>query len=93
MKRTKAASDGKKVIFSFNNWPFAEEVFVAGTFNDWEFRRDPMKKTKKGWELAKYLHPGIYEYRFIVDGIWMDDPAAKIRCRNQYGGENCVLEV
>lgn len=24
-----------------------------------------------------YLSPGRYEYRFVVDGIWTDDPAAR----------------
>ena len=52
-----------------------------------------MKKNAKGWKTVKYLDPGIYEYRFIVDGVWADDPACKSRRSNQYGSENCVLEV
>jgi len=91
MKRSRKALT-KKIIFSFDS-PIAGEVFVAGTFNNWEPRTDPLRKNAKGWSTVKYLEPGIYEYRFIVDGIWVDDPVCRNRCPNQYGGENCVLEV
>jgi len=91
MKKTSKVSI-RKIIFSFHS-PFAEEVFVAGTFNNWEPRRDPLKKNMKGWKMSKYLEPGTYEYRFIVDGIWVDDPACMSRRPNQYGSENCILEV
>ena len=83
---------GTKVTFSFHS-PYAEEIYVTGTFNNWEPRKDPLKKNAKGWKITKYLNPGIYEYRFIVDGIWMDDPSCKSRRPNHYGGEICILEV
>ena len=92
MKKIKGMFKGKKVIFSLQ-WPDAREVFVAGTFNNWDTRKDQLKEIAKGWKLIKYLAPGTYEYRFVVDGIWMDDPTARTRCPNQYGGQNCVLEV
>jgi 1,4-alpha-glucan branching enzyme len=82
----------RKIIFTFHS-PTADEVFVAGTFNNWEPRRDPLRKNAKGWSTVKYLEPGTYEYRFIVDGVWMDDPICQKHYPNQYGSENCVLEV
>ena len=91
MKKTNRAL-ARKVIFSFHA-PDAGEVFIAGTFNDWKPRTDPLKKKAKGWSAVKYLDPGTYEYRFIVDGIWADDPTCKSRRSNQYGSENCVLDV
>jgi 1,4-alpha-glucan branching enzyme len=91
MKKTKSAST-RKVIFSFHPL-HAGEVFVAGTFNNWEPRKDKLKKNAKGWKAVKFLEPGTYEYRFIVDGIWVDDPGCTSRRPNQYGGENCILEV
>jgi hypothetical protein len=39
------------------------------------------------------LSPGEYEYRFLVDGQWKDDPMAKRYVGNPFGGFNCVLEV
>lgn len=85
-------STARKVVFTFHS-SAAAEVFVAGTFNDWNLHEDPLEKNAKGWRITKHLEPGTYEYRFIVDGTWMDDPVCKRRKPNQYGGENCILEV
>jgi hypothetical protein len=55
---------------------------------------NPLKKNKEGtWSTALNLFPGTYEYRFIVDGKWKDDPACKKHHVNRYGGHNCVLMV
>jgi 1,4-alpha-glucan branching enzyme len=91
MKKMSRAST-RKVTFSFLA-PEAGKVCIAGTFNDWEPRKDPLKKSAKGWKTVKYLDPVTYEYRFVVDGIWVDDPACTRRRSNQYGSENCLLEV
>ncbi len=91
MKNTRSPS-ARKVIFSLQ-WPYAREVFVAGTFNNWDARKDQLVEGAKGWKVIKYLEPGTYEYRFVVDGIWVDDPAAAKRSPNHYGCENCVVEV
>ena len=92
MKISETASS-RKVIFSFHA-PHAAEVSVAGTFNGWDTHKDPlMKRTKGRWRLVKYLEPGTYEYRFVVDAIWSDDPSYASRRSNPYGGDNCILEV
>ncbi len=82
----------RRVTFSFHS-PDAKEVYLAGTFNDWDPRKNPFKKYSKGWKAIKYLAPGMYEYRLVVDGIWVDDPTCTNRRPNQYGSENCVLDV
>lgn len=98
MKRRRKAS-AKKIVFSFDS-PTAGEVFVAGTFNNWEPRTDPLRKNAKGWSAVKYLEPGTYEYRFIADGIWrvwMTRPVGRVVRINTavktVCGENCVLDV
>ena len=83
----------KRVTFSVHA-PHAREVAVAGTFNDWDPSSRPLNREAGGsWTVTFYLAPGSYEYRFVVDGIWTDDPCCTTRCWNQYGGENCILEV
>ena len=53
-----------------------------------------MKRNKEGtWSAVMDLFPGTYEYRFIVDDRWNDDPTCEIRNLNRYGGYNCVLHV
>jgi 1,4-alpha-glucan branching enzyme len=83
----------KKIIFKYYALE-AEAVAVVGTFNGWNSEANPLKKDKEGnWSTIVNLFPGNYEYRFIVDGRWKDDPTCEIRHSNLYGGYNCVLYV
>ena len=45
------------------------------------------------WAKELTLPPGRYEYRFVVDGQWVDDPAAKETLPNPFAGFNAVLIV
>jgi 1,4-alpha-glucan branching enzyme len=69
-------------------------VFVAGSFNDWQPRGLELQLGPAGnWEIDLCLPPGEYEYRFVVDGEWTDDPLAGRVVANAYGGVNAVLSV
>ena len=52
-----------------------------------------MEKLEDGWELKCELPPGQYEYKFIVDGEWMHDPANAKRKRNEYNTFNSILDI
>jgi len=72
----------------------ATEVCIAGSFNDWPPSVTPMIPLGNGrWGKELVLPPGKYEYRFVVDGQWMDDPAATQWIPNPFGTANAVLEV
>ncbi len=72
----------------------AQRVCVAGTFNAWKPEQTPLHQNGVGeWEVMLSLVPGDYEYRFVVDGQWMDDPLACRHAPNPYGGQNAVLHV
>lgn len=74
--------------------PGANRVCVAATFNEWSPTSTPLKKARRGeWEVELKLTPGTYEYRFVVDGQWLDDPHAKGSVPNPYGGQNSVVSV
>jgi len=74
--------------------PAALEVFVAGSFNDWAPRATPLRKRGKGeWSADLSLKPGSYEYRFVVDGKWVEDPKAPAFALNPFGGRNSVLKT
>lgn len=89
-KKTKAPK--KRVYFKFES-PSAADVRLAGTFNEWDPDSRPLKKNKAGvWSTWMMLEKGRYEYRYVVDGEWTNDPAAA-HCPNEYGGANCVLTV
>lgn len=71
-----------------------QKVFVAGTFNNWEPMAAPLASEGEGrWAIELALPPGQYEYRFIVDEQWIDDPRATEFVPNIYGGINCIFTV
>lgn len=74
--------------------PEARDVSIAGSFNDWHPGVTPMIRLKNGkWAKELSLPPGHYEYRFVADGQWLDDPAATERVPNPFGTANAILEV
>ena len=74
--------------------PEAQNVFLAGDFNSWDISSHPLKKASKGnWKTNIKLMPGKYEYRFLVDGEWQNDPNCTNFVPSPYGNENCVLTL
>lgn len=72
----------------------AGDVFVAGSFNDWQPHATPLVKQQGGkWSTRLFLKPGTYEYRFVVDGQWQDDLSAARFAANPFGGLNAVVDV
>lgn len=74
--------------------PGAKKVVVAGSFNKWDTQKLLAKKDSKGsWAAKVALKPGKHEYKFIVDGAWINDPCCTSCVANSVGSHNCVLEV
>ena len=89
--RVKAAP--KKVQFEFLA-PHAHEVSIAGEFNHWDARANPLKKNKNGiWKTSIPLAAGRYEYRFLKDGNWENDRSCSVCVPNHFGSLNCVRIV
>ncbi len=83
----------KKVPFEFVA-PDAQKVYLTGDFNNWDPKKSLMKKDKKGvWKATVTLKQGRYEYRFLVDGNWENDPACCDCVPNEFGSKNCVRVV
>jgi 1,4-alpha-glucan branching enzyme len=87
------ASTKKRITFKINA-PEAKDVRISGSFNEWSYESTPLKKDESGnWKTMVSLAPGTYEYRFIVDGQWRDDPECPLRVQNPFGSQNCVRVV
>ena len=55
--------------------PAAHEVFLVGTFNDWNATATPMRRGADGnWHVELPLLPGIHRYKFVVDSVWRCSP-------------------
>jgi 1,4-alpha-glucan branching enzyme len=74
--------------------PGATSVSIAGSFNDWNPSETPMLNAGDGaWAVELVLPPGRYEYRFIADGEWIDDPGAAESVGTAFGSRNGVIAV
>ncbi len=74
--------------------PGAKRVSLAGTFNNWDTKALSAKKDSRGNWVAKIsLKPGRYEYKFVVDGSWINDPSCHKCVPNSLGSQNCLVEV
>ena len=67
---------------------------MCGDFNGWSPIATPMKRHSDGhWETTVALAPGRYQYKLIVDGEWIADPAAQKNLPNEHCSLNSVVEV
>jgi 1,4-alpha-glucan branching enzyme len=83
----------KKVTFSVD-LSGAKEVILMGDFNHWNSKKHLMKKDGNGvWNKAVILPPGNYEYKFLVDGQWKEDPQNDQTCLNCFGSHNNILNL
>ena len=83
----------KKIKFTITA-PEAQNVFLVGNFNSWSLDSHPLKKNIKGeWDVSIKLAPGRYEYRFLVDGEWQNDPYCEDYVPNSFGSENSVFTL
>lgn len=83
----------RKITFSFES-SNAKEVILMGDFNNWNPKKHPMKKDDNGkWTKAVLLLPGQYEYKFLVDGQWKQDPQNDRIRPNKFGTYNNVFNL
>jgi 1,4-alpha-glucan branching enzyme len=72
----------------------AKEVFLLGDFNNWSPEKHPMQRDENGmWNKTVMLVPGNYEYKFLVDGQWREDPLNDRLCPNCFGTYNNVINL
>jgi 1,4-alpha-glucan branching enzyme len=91
--KSEQKSKRRKVTFSLTSSD-AKEVILMGDFNQWNPKVHPMKKNKNGvWEKMTLLFPGTYEYRFMVDGQWENDPNNNQTRTNRFGTKNNFIVV
>jgi CubicO group peptidase (beta-lactamase class C family) len=66
-------SGEKMIVFSLPDYMSAYHVTLVGTFNDWNDLIEPMHWENGSWTISLALPPGIYRYKFVVDGVWLTD--------------------
>jgi 1,4-alpha-glucan branching enzyme len=86
--------NGRKVSFQLTTDP-GREVFVAGTFNNWDPKQYRMSDNPGSghWKTTLVLPPGRHEYKFVVNGEWRADPNCPESVPNDQGSLNSVITV
>ena len=87
----------REVIVQFRNAE-ARDVRIAGDFNGWVPDKGVRSLTEREgdqqvWTKILKLPPGTYEYRYVVDGDWREDPANPHQAPGRVGERNSVLVV
>lgn len=83
----------REVAFSLSA-PEAKEVHLAADFNNWRLDETSRMIQENGsWIKRIKLEPGQYHYRFVVDGIWSEDPNNPKKEINPFGQLNSLIEV
>ncbi|MEK7254543.1 MAG: hypothetical protein AAB316_07355, partial [Bacteroidota bacterium] len=77
--------------FKLEGYPNARMVTLAGDFNGWNDLSHPFKRSDGEWSCTVELAPGAHQYKFVVDGVWIPDPANQ-RFSDD-GHQNSVIEV
>lgn len=83
-----------KLVFWYHN-DSAKSVSLAGTFNRWNPQATFFAQHQSGMWSAEIepLPAGCYEYKLVVDGVWLDDPSNGLKAADNHGGFNSVLYV
>jgi chromosome partitioning protein len=76
----------------------ANDVRIAGDFNGWVPDKGVRSLIEsegqtKIWTKILRLPPGTYQYRYVVDGEWREDPENPEATSSAVGGRNSVLVV
>ena len=84
----------KAVLFEIDAPP-ASKVSIAGTFNNWDPTADPLEYHPEDdvFKVTILLEAGTYEYKFVVNGVWLEDVNNPEWVTNDKGTHNSVIHV
>ncbi len=86
----------QKVMVRFSLYaPAAQEVSLAGDFNNWNPEHSALSPQGNGvWTLTLPLPSGRYKNMFLVDGkTWTPDPSSPRHSDDGFGGRNSILDL
>jgi 1,4-alpha-glucan branching enzyme len=83
----------KRVTFHLETEP-GKEVYIVGSFNDWDPEKKMMIEDEDGKYSATLMLPkGRHEYKFIIDNEWCIDNKNTEHVQNEHGTWNSVVVV
>jgi 1,4-alpha-glucan branching enzyme len=90
--RTKQAAKCR-LTFVLPEHIWADSVYVVGDFNGWDTTALPMEQDAQGrWKaMVEVAAGGVYQFRYLCDGDWINDNQADDYFANDFGGHNSVV--
>jgi hypothetical protein len=79
--------------FRLKGYADASVVVLTGSFNNWHQSQLRFGREGGEWVCRIDLDPGVYRYKFVVDGDWLLDPSNPDTAEDEAGNVNNVLEV
>lgn len=94
---TAVSTAPREVVVRFKD-ATAGDVRIAGDFNGWVPDRGvrsliASEGQTRVWTKVLTLEPGTYQYRYVVDGEWREDPANPQSAPGPTGQPNSILHV
>ncbi len=92
-----APTSPREIVVRFRD-ASANDVRIAGDFNGWVPDKGVRSLIESEgqtriWTKILRLAPGTYQYRYVVDGEWREDPDNPAEMSNSVSGRNSVLVV
>lgn len=81
------------VTFRLKGHADASVVALAGSFNNWNQSQLLFGREGGEWVCRIDLDPGIYQYKFVVDGNWTLDPSNSQTVEDEAGNVNNLIEI
>jgi 1,4-alpha-glucan branching enzyme len=94
--KSRAAKGKARVTFTVDPQAGARTAVVCGEWNDWSAGADVMHRDAGGgFSLTVDLDAGrAYRFRYLLDGQrWDNDWAADAYVRNDFGGDDSVVDL
>lgn len=69
-------------------------VYLAGDFNNWDYKKTPLKYKENKWQVTLKLKPGAYQFKYVTydnEENWYNDWRADAYIKSPLGCDNSVV--
>ena len=93
-KKQTSTAGRKRKDFRIRTDP-GSEVYISGSFNNWNGEAKKLKDLEGDGEysISLLLPPGKHEYKFVINGEWHVDPECEDWVVNEHGTLNNIVYV
>ncbi|MCB0734333.1 MAG: alpha-amylase [Bacteroidetes bacterium] len=83
----------REVVFRYPENQLVHNVEFKASFTNWALHPFERDSNDAGWVYKAFVAPGNHEYKFVVNGVEINDPGNPDSMSNGMGGYNSILHV